>query len=351
MKEVQVGEFTIKRTCLMNVLYLWGKSYKTLSDIDVYFDKIFNLSENEINIENILNFLKTNKIDIIVIQNPFQNEKRLNIYKYFKLNKIRVLISDRGALPNSWFFDRNGFNASSQSYDAKYWDNVLSKTKEKRVVEYINYEINNYKSLEKQGSRIGKKNLRKKLNIPKNKKVLFVPLQRPSDTVIKYFSKNVDNIEHFFNNIIDIQEKLKDDWIILIKKHPLETQRLYEDIFMYTDDNTHFKDLIELCDAIVLINSGVGVISMMYSKPVYHFGDAFYSHPLINREVKSSGDVINFLEKEEFKVDFEKVKRFISYLIDDFYSFGNFITEEKVMEDDSRRTITTKINFYKIIFP
>lgn len=332
----------------MNVLYLWGKNYKTLSDIDNYFNKIFNLSEHEIDIKNIINFLTMNQIDIVVIQNPFQNEKRLSIYRYLKFNKIKILISDRGALPNSWFFDSDGFNADSYSYDSSYWDRPLSKSKEERVIAYINNEVNSDKSLEKQGERLGKENLRKKLNISEDKKILFVPLQRPSDTVIKYFSKNVDNMEHFLKNIVEIQEKLKDDWVVLVKKHPLETQRLYEDVLYYVEDNTHFKDLIDLCDAVTLINSGVGVISMMYSKPVYHFGDAFYSYPYINKEVKTSDEVVKYLKKEEFKVNTEKVRRFISYLIDDFYSFGNFITEEKTMEDNSKRTITTKIDFYKI---
>lgn len=332
----------------MNVLYLWGKGYKTLSDIDLYFVKIYNLNENEIDIAKILNFLAINQIDMVVIQNPYQNETRLNLYQYLKINRFRVLISDRGALPNSWFFDPNGFNADSSSYDSKYWDKPLSKSKDSRVAQYIKNELNSDKSLEKQGERLGANNLRKKLNIPQEKKILFVPLQRPSDTVIKYFSKNVDNMEHFLKNIVEIQERLKDEWVLIVKKHPLETQRLYENTLFYVEDSTHFKDLIELCDAIVLINSGVGVISMMYEKPVYHFGDAFYSHPLINMEVQSSDDVISSLKKEEFKVDAEKVKRFISYLIDDFYSFGNFFTEEKIMEDNSKRTITTKIDFYKI---
>lgn len=332
----------------MNVLYLWGKGFKTLSDIDIYFDKIYNLNEDKIDTKNILHFLKTNNIDIVVIQNPYQNEKRLTLYKYLKLNKYKVLISDRGALPNSWFFDPKGFNADSESYHSKYWDKPLSKSKEKRVLKYIDSEVNSDNSLEKQGKKLGKEVLRKKLNIPEGKKILFVPLQRPSDTVIQYFSKHVKDMEHFLQNIVDIQKQLNDDWFLVVKKHPLETQRLYEGNLFYVEDNTHFKDLIELCDAVLLINSGVGVISMMYEKPVYHFGDAFYSHPEINKEVQTSKEVVDFLKKDTFKVDKEKVKRFISYLIDDFYSFGDFITEEKTMPDNSKRTITTKINFNSI---
>ncbi len=35
-------------------------------------------------------------------------------------------------------------------------------------------------------------------------------------------------------------------------------------------------------------------------------------------------------------------------MVEDFYSFGDFITEEKIMADKSKRTITSKIDFYQI---
>jgi len=327
----------------MQVLYLWKKSFHALSDIDIYFDKIFHRNENEINIQNILNFLKINKIEMILIQNPYQNEKRLSIYNYLLENKYKVIVSDRGALPNSWFFDSLGFNAQSDSYNCKYWDHPLSQKKEKRVINYMQNEINNEISLEKQGARLGKTILREKLNIPQNKKILFVPLQRPSDTVIKYFSKHVKSINHFLKQIIDVQEKLQDDWVVIVKKHPLETEKFYTNSLFYVEDDTHFKDLIELCDAVTLINSGVGLISMIYKKPVYYFGDIFYSHPLINQEVKTSDELTIFLKRGSFNVNTQKVKRLISYLIEDFYSFGKFTTTEKIMDDNSK--------FYKLILP
>lgn len=332
----------------MNALFLWKKEFTVLKDINSYFRKVFYLSEYEVNIENLLEFLILNEISIVVIQNPFFNEKRLAIYRYLRLKEIKVLASDRGALPDSWFFDLNGFNSESSSYDTKYWDKPLSKENEELVSLYIRKECENDKALEKQGQRIGKKKLIEKLNLPPEKKFLFVPLQRPSDTVIKYFSKNIKGIEEFLKIIIEVQKKLKDEWMILVKKHPLENEKLFEDTLFYVDDNIHFKDLLELSNAVALINSGVGLISMLFSKPVYHFGDAFYSNLHINREVKTCDELVFSLKEENFKVDIEKVKRFIFYLINNFYSFGNFITEEKVMEDKSKRTITNKIDFYKI---
>ena len=47
-------------------------------------------------------------------------------------------------------------------------------------------------------------------------------------------------------------------------------------------------------------------------------------------------------------VDFEKMKRFISYLVHDVYSFGKPKTVSRKEADGSLRTITTNIDFYNL---
>ena len=45
--------------------------------------------------------------------------------------------------------------------------------------------------------KLSKSELRKALGISEGKKILFVPLQRPSDTVIKYFSGAIGSFDNF----------------------------------------------------------------------------------------------------------------------------------------------------------
>ena len=155
----------------MRALYMWGEKYKVLSEIDIYFKKIFFRTEyNSQNINELIKYINKNKINYVCIQNPYLNEKRLFVYKELLKNnnrtiKIKLLISDRGALPNSWFFDVNGFNAESISYNSKYWDHELSEFKEKKTIEYIRKTISTDTSLEKQGKKISAARLRNKLSI------------------------------------------------------------------------------------------------------------------------------------------------------------------------------------------
>ncbi len=323
-----------------------------LKNISHIFDQheLVYLHEDKINDLNTFNkFRISNNIDLFFFQNPYGNTNKLKIYRYIRQKgTLHYIASDRGALPNSWFFDPNGFNADSFSYTPDNWDHPLGSKKKERIEDYIKIQAQTDASLEKQGSMVGGDALRKKLNITENKKVLFVPLQRPSDTVIKYFSGHVNDMDDFINQIVEAQKRLLDTWVVLVKKHPLEIEKPSSDQLRYVDDSTHFKDLLQLCDAVALINSGVGVTAMMYQIPVYYFGDAFYGHPEINQQISSAAELVDHLQTGKFAVNAKKVQRFISYLIEDFYSFGTFHTEERTERDGSKRTITTKIDFNQI---
>src|SRR5690606_1369079 len=134
------------------------------------------------------------------------------------------LVCERGALRNSVFFDPNGFNAESKSYDPLLWDKELSEKARKTTLEYIFQEKSLDESLEKQEDRISVDEIYRKLNISKGKKILFVPLQRPSDTVIKYFCGPIGNYDNFLTLINSLAHALPRDWEIVVKRHPLEVE-------------------------------------------------------------------------------------------------------------------------------
>jgi Capsule polysaccharide biosynthesis protein len=154
------------------------------------------------------------------------------------------------------------------------------------------------------------------------------------------------NIGTFINKLSSL---LDEDWVILAKKHPLETVRPVTGV-TFVNDDTHVKDLLELCDAVLLINSGVGLNSMMWFKPVLYVGDTFYGFEGINKKVTTPEEA-NKVLKDLFVVDEEKVLRFIYYLINEFYSFGKAHTEIVPQNDGSTISRTVRIDFYKINIP
>jgi len=302
------------------------------------------------NVADALEYIKTSAplINLVVMPNPYGNKRRMYIYEELKKLQFPVVVFDRGALPDSWFFD-TGFNADSDSYHPLIWDKTLEKEVKIDIINYIDSVKKTGKALEEQGNRIGGKQLREELGL-EGKKIIFIPFQRPEDTVIKFFS---DGYNTFINEVDNLQKNLQkvlgEEWVILAKKHPLEISHPTSSI-SFVDDNTNIYDLIELSEYVVLINSGVGVLSMLWEKPVLYFGEVFYGHKNINISVRSYKDVLYHIKKG-FQVDKESVYKFIAHLRNSVYSFGNFETEKVLQKDGSYRNITRYIDFYQVRFP
>jgi len=309
------------------------------------FGKIYYVEEDIFDENSILEYLKTNEIDKVLMFNPYGSEHRLKLYRALKAKSIDIIVVERGALRDSVFYDWNGFNAESTSYQKELWDFSLSWDQYKQVDKYIQNEKKLDISLEKQKKLIGKNKLKQILNISSSKKILFVPMQRPSDSVIKYFMGKFGAYTDFCNLVQDTIDKLNDEWVVVIKKHPLEDKQILFHNVVYSDAN--IKDLLEMCNTILLINSGVGVLAMLWNKPVLYCGLVFYSDDRINKKVKNVEDVISVLESD-FKPDKETIYRFLYYLLEKFYSFGKFETKEVPWEDTGRMTVTSGIDFYKI---
>lgn len=334
--------------CLKDVFPFLGK---------VVFDSEYNYSENgELLEEDFKYMLQHSNISTIIFTNPYGNPARLNVYNWCRKANFPFYCYERGALPDSWFLDSNGFNADSVSYASFNWNqNPLSEEKLLSTQKYISHCISGDNVLEKQSPRIGSAALADKLRIG-SKKVLFVPLQRPSDTVIKYMSGNIGGYAAFIEAINQLSKNLlSKGWVVVCKKHPLETELPPLQNVVFAPDNANFIDLIELADRVALINSGVGVYAMMMEKPCYIFGEAFYNIETVNKTVGyvdvSNPKTIDLLAKDimqGFDVNVSLMQRFIAYLIHDFYSFGTPTTTTRKEKDNSLRTITTGIDFYQI---
>lgn len=291
-------------------------------------------------------------IEAIVFPNPYGNSARLKIYHWCRRTRLPYLCFERGALADSWFFDANGFNADSASYYMPNWRHQLTPMQRDETIQYIRQSLAGASTLEKQGARVTGVGLAARLNTG-GKRMLFVPLQRPSDTVIRYFAGELESYEAFLLFIDQAALELKrQGWVVLCKKHPLETESLPLQYAQYVPDDTHFIDLLELADAVALINSGVGVYAMMAGKPCYIFGEAFYAFEGLN-QLASAADPKAFCRQlsDPFTVDMEDVYRFIHFLKNRFYSFGVSRNKMRKESDGSLRNITTGIDFYETRIP
>ena len=106
----------------------------------------------------------------------------------------------------------------------------------------------------------------------------------------------------------------------VVKEHPSDPHR-YTDLYhhnpriMFSNKNT--QELIEKSDAVVTLNSSVGVESLVMGKRVFVLGSACYAIKGITTPVESKYELSQQInELESWQVDLSLVNKFVAYLKD-----------------------------------
>jgi predicted glycosyltransferase involved in capsule biosynthesis len=276
--------------------------------------------------------------------NPYGNEHRLGLYNAIKSTGIRYITYDRGAFPDSWFFDRKGFLGESLSYERKKWDFPLSDEDRDSVLAYIDELATGNRTLEINGERKGAEHLRSDLGVG-HRKVLFVALQRPLDTATVHFSGPCHDA-HTFNTWVSLLVDGLDSrrYVVVVKKHPLEAEGPQIPGTIFAPDNTNIHDLIDLAEKVIVINSGSGLIAASLGKPVICCGQSFYQHDGFAYQASSALELIE-LATSNLAVDEETRLRFVHYLSQRFYSFGTSEYITKTADFGSTLKIANRILF------
>ncbi len=296
--------------------------------------------------EEFFEHFKKNNYAKIIFTNPFKDKKIKDIYYKAKKDGIKFYVVERGALPDSMYIDSTGFCCDSKMYNPIYWDHNLSAQDRSNTLNYINNYITNPRYLENQSQQIGKDNLRYKLGLSKNTKIIFVPLQSRSDVTVNMFCGNIKSFDNFITLVNEVAKKLPHNYRMLVKKHPLSLAN--ENISnIISVDNYNIDDLIDISDYILLMNSGAGVLGILKNKKVICTSQAFYNHHGICISASSSNDILKIIDNG-FNPDSEKQLRFISYLINNFYSFGKMKTKISKYTKNSNMSITKTLIYYKV---
>lgn len=278
--------------------------------------------------------------------NPYGNPHRLSLYRGVKAAGRRLIVWDRGGLNDSWFFDPGGFLAESTSYAPERWDRPLAEDAREQVRQWLEAHAQG-ETLEENGARIGADALRDRLKAG-DRKVVFAALQRPLDTATVYFSGPSTDAAGFNRWLAHLAASLDPEThVVIAKKHPLEAETPDIPGIAFVDGATHIMDLLELAEAVVTINSGVGLIALGCGKPVICCGEAYYAHPGLARPVRSREELVEAV-RAAAPPDEEKRLRFFRYLTEEFYSFGKGKYLARKTKTRGLNRLVTRIQFSSI---
>ena len=214
--------------------------------------------------------------------------------------KIPYLIMERSPLLKngvpSIYVDDCGTTNFAAYWNPNRWNKLVENGLDKNAI----IELENYK-LSLQRNSIGvdvqkasfesKSQISHNLSIPLACKIIYCPLQVNHDVVIvnKASSPWIHNMNQFIELINKYAYLLPKNYHVVIKDHP---RNIWEgnptqyngkaQTVSFVSDEINSNALVQACDVLLTINSGVGTEAMVFRKKVISLGNSFYSDKGIN---------------------------------------------------------------------
>lgn len=304
----------------------------------------FNIIEENISYEKIVS--QINKDSMIIFWNPYGSQQRLAVFKQLKKEGYSVLVAERGALPDSIVFDQDDLVIFSKSYDKKFWDKPISAEERERTVVYLQDLIQSSATLEKNANKKGSYIVKHELGTHVYEHVLLCCLQLQSDTVTNQVVEGKITYHDYIEEIKLLAQNLPFSCKLLIKNHPLSKIKISIPGTICVD-HYHLHDLIEISNAIIVYNSGTGIIARAFKKPVFCFGPSSYNDNRFTYDISSYMQVISNLNSL-IKIEDELVIRYFSYIINHLYSFAKFYDHTTKENNDAILIYPSRIAYYSI---
>lgn len=318
-KQIKDKSTNFKTKFLTNDLIIREKEKVYIKHTNPFFE---SLKKNYNIVKKSKEILMNSKLKVF-LWSPLRNKKSddYKIWNYRKRNILPVYSLERGALPNSLIIDNSNWLLSSLYYNEFFWNKELNNNQKKFIEEYFRNFIKSNDSLEIQGNF----DISKLYILKKYKKAISIFLQLDNDQVI------INGIDWMKSNIlfkeyiIELSKKHQ-DILFMVKNHPLSKGKItkttyfsYESKNLILVDNYNYKDIIKESEKVLIINSSVGLQSMIFGKECGIIGRSFYNIKNVNTKLNNKNDIDVFLKRDPIKVDKELSERFIYYLVNKFY--------------------------------
>lgn len=205
----------------------------------------------------------------------------------------------------------------------------------KKILPYLKWYNNHVecgKLISKTLNSINQRNPAKSYNKVKlgnftDKKYIFVPLQVPGDSQLRIYGGKFKELKSFIDILIEYSSHLPKDWYIRFKEHPnskisyldhIKGQVFNKPIML--DNQTDTFEQVRSAEAVMTINSSVGLEAMYFEKKVIACGQCFWAFDGLAKVANTRAKVKEVLSNPQ-DITFNKMHRkaFLSYIIAEYF--------------------------------
>lgn len=167
---------------------------------------------------------------------------------------------------------------------------------------------------------------------------LLVPFQMDRDSQILDNSPWVNSMEQLFEHITTaLENSHRDDLHIIFRPHP-STKSRYKKLHklaskhprLHFDSQTSLPQAIQQSEAVITINSSVGMEALLLNKKVIVLGEAFYKLETLTYSAHNTQELcLAINEINEFQPDWPLRNRLFNYLQNDYVVTGKWLTPDE----------------------
>ena len=162
------------------------------------------------------------------------------------------------------------------------------------------------------------------------KRYIFIPFQVESDTQIIVYGGWINSMRQLFSEVTQLLSELDEDVVLVFKEHPASHDS-YEDLYqlknariIFANDNST-EELIVNAEAIVTVNSTVGIEALLFNKKIITLGQAFSSIDGLVLHATNARALKQQLRKlSHWRPDPGLVRNFIWYLNEQYLVKGSW---------------------------
>lgn len=223
--------------------------------------------------------LRRLKADVLIVWNGSKDERLLLVHAAKTLD-ISVVFAELSPFQDRLSVDFQGVNfENSLPRDPRFYQ-LWAQTHDPDMDLLAQIKASLTPREARKGSRVGQKPATAALN---SETYIFCPLQVPGDSQLTNFGGWVKEIDHLIRVLSDVSNNLPDGWSIRVKEHP-SAKASFADLLQSrspdrfrVDNETNTFEQVANAQAVLTINSSVGLLAFLYDKPVITLGKAFYA--------------------------------------------------------------------------
>jgi len=211
---------------------------------------------------------RDNDIENVILWNGMKQPNKTP-YEVAKACGIKTQLFENGLLPNTTVLDPQGVNAkNSLPRDPDFYLNW-------KYTGDLDQELSN--ELVAREPHKNRKVHEQEITLPK--RYIFVPFQVPNDTQIICHSPWIKSMEALYAELEALLPSMDESIKFVIKEHP-SWPRTYTKLhdknpkIVFANNNVT-KELISNAEAVITINSTVGIEALLLNKKVLTLGDTF----------------------------------------------------------------------------